>query len=54
LEEVQGRAAYENLLVWQKRMHFANAVIDLTEQLVQNENITAWLNSLKPPQLRCR
>ena len=33
LGDVQGRAAYKDLLVWQKSMHFANAVIDLTEQL---------------------
>jgi four helix bundle protein len=29
----QGRAAYKDLLVWQKSMDFANAIIDLTEQL---------------------
>lgn len=28
-----GQAAYKNLLVWQKSMEFANAVIDLTERL---------------------
>jgi four helix bundle protein len=28
-----GQAAYKNLLVWQKSMDFANAVIDLTERL---------------------
>ena len=27
------RSAYRDLLVWQKSMEFANAVIDLTEQL---------------------
>lgn len=28
-----GHAAFKDLLVWQKAMDFANAVIDLTEQL---------------------
>ena len=28
-----GQAAYKNLVVWQKGMEFANAVIDLTERL---------------------
>lgn len=28
-----GKAAYKDLVVWQKSMDFANAVIDLTEQL---------------------
>lgn len=28
-----GRAAYKDLVVWQKSMEFVNAVIDLTEQL---------------------
>jgi four helix bundle protein len=28
-----GRAAYKDLVVWQKSLEFANAVIDLTEKL---------------------
>jgi len=28
-----GQTAYKNLMVWQKSMEFANAVIDLTEHL---------------------
>lgn len=31
--ENSGKAAYKDLLVWQKSMVFANAVIDLAEQL---------------------
>ena len=33
MEKEAGRAAYKDLGVWQKSMDFANAVIDLTEQL---------------------
>ena len=33
MEKEAGRAAYKDLAVWQKSMDFANAVIDLTEQL---------------------
>ena len=31
--EITGKASYKDLLVWQKSMIFANAVIDLTERL---------------------
>jgi len=30
-EKVESRAAYKDLVVWQKSMDFTNAVIDLTE-----------------------
>ena len=33
MENEGTRAAYKDLVVWQKSMDFANAVIDLTEQL---------------------
>jgi len=33
MDQVESRAAYKDLVVWQKSMDFANAVIDLTEML---------------------